>query len=101
MSKRRSTLATVLLAGSLLATGVQGQTTWYVDDDAPLGGDGTSWDTAYKYLQDALADAVERDEIRAADGEARPGAVAVALNLEVRATRFACKPPSPHLVKTI
>ncbi|MHC4527469.1 MAG: hypothetical protein ACYS29_06295, partial [Planctomycetota bacterium] len=26
----------------------------YVDDDAPLGGDGNSWPTAYKYLQDAL-----------------------------------------------
>ena len=26
----------------------------YVDDDASLGGDGTSWETAYKYLQDAL-----------------------------------------------
>lgn len=28
--------------------------TLYVDDDAPLGGDGTSWDTAYRFLQDAL-----------------------------------------------
>ena len=27
-----------------------------VDDDAPLGGDGLSWDTAYRFLQDALAD---------------------------------------------
>ncbi|MCP4452586.1 MAG: hypothetical protein GY809_14085, partial [Planctomycetes bacterium] len=26
----------------------------YVDDDAPLNGDGVSWDTAYRYLQDAL-----------------------------------------------
>ncbi|MEE9297002.1 MAG: hypothetical protein V3W34_18830, partial [Phycisphaerae bacterium] len=25
-----------------------------VDDDAPLGGDGATWSTAYKYLQDAL-----------------------------------------------
>jgi len=29
----------------------------YVDDDAPLGGDGMSWDTAYRFLQDGLADA--------------------------------------------
>ena len=28
--------------------------TIYVDDDAPPGGDGQSWETAYKYLQDAL-----------------------------------------------
>ena len=26
----------------------------YVDDDAPPGGDGRSWETAYRYLQDAL-----------------------------------------------
>ncbi len=26
----------------------------YVDDDAPLGGDGVSWGTAYRFLQDAL-----------------------------------------------
>ncbi|MCH7925185.1 MAG: hypothetical protein IIC51_06590 [Planctomycetes bacterium] len=29
----------------------------HVDDDAPPGGDGTTWDTAYRFLQDALADA--------------------------------------------
>jgi hypothetical protein len=29
----------------------------YVDADAPPGGDGASWATAYKYLQDALTDA--------------------------------------------
>jgi len=29
----------------------------YVDDDAPLGGNGASWDTAYRYLQDALVGA--------------------------------------------
>ena len=28
--------------------------TLYVDDDAPPGGDGLSWSTAYCYLQDAL-----------------------------------------------
>ena len=28
-----------------------------VDDDAPLGGDGQSWNTAYRFLQDALLDA--------------------------------------------
>ena len=29
----------------------------YVDDDAPPGGDGTSWSTAYRFRQDALTDA--------------------------------------------
>ncbi len=40
-----------------------GADTIYVDDDAPIGGDGTSWPTAYKYLQDALHVAVTGDEI--------------------------------------
>jgi len=40
----------------------------YVDDDAPLGGDGLSWNTAYQFLQDALADAVGATEIRVARG---------------------------------
>ena len=44
----------------------------YVDDDAPLGGDGTSWATAFKYLQDALALAAAGDEIRVAQGVYKP-----------------------------
>jgi len=48
----------------------------YVDDDAPLGGDGLSWDTAYRFLQDGLADAnslaPEPVEIRVAQGVYRP-----------------------------
>jgi len=32
----------------------------YVDDDANAPGDGKSWVTAYRYLQDALADAKAR-----------------------------------------
>jgi len=31
----------------------------HVDDDAPAGGDGTSWPEAYRFLQDALAFAAE------------------------------------------
>ena len=42
--------------------------TIYVDDDAPLGGDGTSWETAYTYLQDALYVSKTGDEIRVAGG---------------------------------
>lgn len=46
----------------------------YVDDDAPVGGDGTSWQTAHQSLQDALAqDYSDRlVEIRMAQGKYRP-----------------------------
>jgi Right handed beta helix region len=43
----------------------------YVDDDAPASGDGTSWATAYRFLQDALLDAEGEEEpveIRVAQG---------------------------------
>ena len=47
----------------------------FVDDDAPLGGDGLSWSTAYRYLQDALAEARDNSsvtEIRVAQGTYKP-----------------------------
>jgi hypothetical protein len=47
----------------------------YVDDDAPPGGDGTTWASAFCYLQDALA-AVRKvqgvSEIRVAQGTYKP-----------------------------
>ena len=45
-----------------------------VDDDAPPGGNGLSWPTAYRFLQDALADAAVSgvNEIRAAQGLYKP-----------------------------
>jgi len=52
--------------------GVSGPLLIYVDDDAPLGGNGTSWATAFRYLQDALAMAVSSDEIRVAGGVYKP-----------------------------
>lgn len=55
-----------------------------VDDDAPAGGDGLSWPTAFRHLQDALAAAASDpgvSEIRVAAGTHRPdrdeGGVAV------------------------
>jgi hypothetical protein len=48
----------------------------YVDDDAIAPGDGSSWQTAYKYLQDALtaAESAEKPvEIRVAQGVYKPG----------------------------
>lgn len=46
----------------------------YVDDDAAAGGNGESWDTAYRFLQDALTDAAKGDvsEIRVAQGVYTP-----------------------------
>ena len=46
--------AALLVSFALIST-AQAQSIRYVDDDAPAGGDGTTWSTAYKYLQDALA----------------------------------------------
>ncbi|KPL08093.1 hypothetical protein AMJ86_01930 [bacterium SM23_57] len=43
----------------------------YVDDDAASGGNGQSWATAYKHLQDALT-AATSDEIWVAEGIYRP-----------------------------
>ena len=45
----------------------------YVDADASAGGgDGSTWDTAFKYLQDGLAAASYGDEIRVAQGSYKP-----------------------------
>ncbi|UCE60170.1 MAG: hypothetical protein JSU63_00170 [Phycisphaerales bacterium] len=49
-----------------------GQTVRYVDDDAAPGGDGASWSTAYRFLQDGLAAAGGGDEIRVAGGVYTP-----------------------------
>jgi len=49
--------------------------TIYVDADAPGANDGSSWENAYNFLQDALADAnyaVKPVEIRVAQGKYRP-----------------------------
>lgn len=60
----------------LLAAGTAtAQRILYVDDDALANGDGRSWATAYRFLQDALADAEAVGgpvEIRAAQGIYRP-----------------------------
>jgi hypothetical protein len=47
----------------------------HVDADAPLAGDGQTWNTAYRFLQDALAEAEGNPtvtEIRVAQGTYRP-----------------------------
>ncbi|MCH7945552.1 MAG: hypothetical protein IIC73_06000, partial [Armatimonadetes bacterium] len=66
----------LLLAGGLCAQTAHAGTILYVDDDAPAGGDGLSWSTAYRFLQDALTDARDADgsvdEIRVAAGLYQP-----------------------------
>jgi len=52
-----------------------GQTILRVDDDAPAGGDGATWPTAFRFLQDALTAAAGLPapvEIRVAGGLYRP-----------------------------
>ncbi len=46
------------------------QDVWFVNDDAVEDGDGTSWGTAFRYLQDALLsdDLDAGDEVRVAQG---------------------------------
>jgi len=64
-------LALVLLLGTVLASTTRAAT-WYVDDDAPAGGNGQSWPTAFRYLQDALHACTTGDEIRVAAGRYTP-----------------------------
>ncbi|UCC31509.1 MAG: S8 family serine peptidase, partial [Phycisphaerales bacterium] len=45
---------------------------WYVDDDASEGGNGLTWSSSFKYLQDALAVATAGDTIYVAGGTYRP-----------------------------
>lgn len=53
-----------------------GEIVLHVDDDAPAGGDGLSWETSYRFLQDALMFAAEPEsgvsEIRTAQGVYKP-----------------------------
>lgn len=62
-----------LAAGlAISASAATAQTVRYVDDDAPPGGDGTSWATAFNSIQAALAVAAPGDEVRVAHGIYRP-----------------------------
>ncbi len=78
MRYRREGLKKWVLAAGLqlvLAVQIQGGQVSYVDDDAPAGGDGQSWETAYRFLQDALVAAQPGcgvEEIHIAQGSYRP-----------------------------
>ena len=56
----------ILVTLALVST-VQAKTI-YVDGNASAGGDGSSWASAHKYLQDALAGVASGDEIWVAEG---------------------------------
>jgi hypothetical protein len=60
-----SGVRTSIAAMAMLATAasLHGQTAFYVDDDAPPGGDGLSWSTAMRDLQDALDAANARPNV--------------------------------------
>jgi hypothetical protein len=47
---------------------------WYVDDSISVSGDGTSWESAFKYFQDALNNpsVLSGDEIGVAEGTYKP-----------------------------
>ncbi len=67
--------AIVLISVVLASCPAWAGTVIYVDDDAPFGGDGSSWDTAYRFLQDGLSSAVTGAgnlEIRVAQGGYKP-----------------------------
>ncbi|MHC4992524.1 MAG: hypothetical protein ACYTGC_16250, partial [Planctomycetota bacterium] len=82
LTRQTRTRWTAALVVMLIATTAQAGGVLYVDDDAPLLGDGMTWNTAYRFLQDALADAAGGGvvEIHVATGtywpdrdEANPG----------------------------
>jgi Right handed beta helix region len=53
---------------ALTFSSANGQTTYFVDDDAQAAGDGSSWQTAFIDPRDALDAAVAGDEVWIADG---------------------------------
>jgi len=69
----RDLIGRLVAAGGLLlcAAPLAGGSVLYVDDDAEPGGDGQSWETAFRFLQDALAAGqplADVDEIHVAQG---------------------------------
>jgi hypothetical protein len=70
----RNTLIVLAITLLLLGCATDAGKVIYVDADASTGGDGTTWQTAYKYLQDALDGAVTDDEVWVAAGTYVPTA---------------------------
>jgi hypothetical protein len=62
----------VVILSNLIFPSISLGLIWYVDDDAPAGGNGSSWSRAYQHVQDALTAARAGDEILIAYGIYRP-----------------------------
>ena len=61
--RNRANCAFAAMIATFVISGLaHGGAILFVDDDAPPGGDGTTWDTAYRFLQDALTTASDPDE---------------------------------------
>ncbi|MHC4429299.1 MAG: choice-of-anchor Q domain-containing protein, partial [Planctomycetota bacterium] len=66
-------IAAMFVAMPVMAPTPTGPTVIYVDDDAPPGGDGLTWETAYRFLQDAIAaSGFTSPVIRVAQGLQKP-----------------------------
>src|SRR4030065_1475523 len=87
----RICLITSILFFTVLCISTFGKTI-YVDDDAAGANDGSSWENAYNFLQDALADANSAEkpvEIRVAQGIYKPNQGLVAIpEFDWRTTTF-------------
>ena len=65
-------LLALAIVSLVLVPAARAQSVWHVDDDASANGDGLSWGTAFRYLQDALDVATNGAEIHVAGGTYRP-----------------------------
>jgi hypothetical protein len=74
MGKKTNLKVSLIISALLLGMGsaIAAGGTIYVDADASVGGDGSGWGAAFKYLQDALTAAVSGDEILVGQGIYKP-----------------------------
>ena len=80
-ASHKGTQLVVLIFSSMLLISISASgKTIHVDDDVVGTNDGTSWENAYNFLQDALADANESEkpvEVRVAQGVSVTGAAEI------------------------
>ncbi len=65
-SARRPLLSAIAIGS--LCSAASAQSVWYVDDSAPVGGDGKGWSTAFRSINGGLDKALPGDEVRVAQG---------------------------------